>query len=156
MFSSEDGYGRMVIKETPTYVSVASSVILGAIADGDSLNLKAYLLSETIDRFLGIYTGIEDSKPVESTVSYTNYPNPFSDKTRIDYTIEENAFVSIDIFNTTGQFVKRLASSDHAKGQYSVTWNATNDSGRDVPNGIYYFRITAGKSIQNGKMILYR
>jgi hypothetical protein len=50
----EEGYGRMVRNKGEQFKAVSSSVILGALADGDGFNQKPYLLAEIMNYFLGI------------------------------------------------------------------------------------------------------
>ena len=156
MFSSDDGHGRMIINKTTNYVSVVSSIIFGAIANGDLLNHKAYLFSEMIDYFLDFQTSIEDAEAGESSFILSNYPNPFSKTTTIKYTTSENTKVSIDIYNTVGQFVKRLVDKEHTPGDHSVTWDATNNYNNEVASGIYYIMIKTGNTTEASKMILSR
>lgn len=50
----EEGYGRMVRNKGENFKAVSSSIILGALADGDGFNQKPYLLAEIMNYFLGI------------------------------------------------------------------------------------------------------
>ncbi|MBE0661698.1 MAG: T9SS type A sorting domain-containing protein [Bacteroidales bacterium] len=56
IFSCEAGYGRMIKNEGETFKVITSSIILGALADGDGLNLKPFFVSEMLNYFLGIGT----------------------------------------------------------------------------------------------------
>lgn len=50
----EEGHGRMVRNKGEQFKAVSSSVILGALADGEGFNQKPYLLAEIMNYFLGI------------------------------------------------------------------------------------------------------
>jgi len=67
-----------------------------------------------------------------------NYPNPFNPTTNIDFSIKEDAYVSLNVFNVRGQKVKTLVADEMQAGRHSVVWNGTNDSGRSVSSGIYF------------------
>lgn len=54
LLTCEEGYGRMIMNEGENFTAVSSSVIFGAMADGDGLNLKPYLMAELINQFLGL------------------------------------------------------------------------------------------------------
>jgi len=54
LFNCEAGFGRMIKNEGETFKAITSSIILGALADGDGLSLKPYLISEIVNYFLGI------------------------------------------------------------------------------------------------------
>jgi len=53
LFNCEEGHGRMFIKEDEGYHAISSSVVMAAVASGDSLNIRAYLISEMVNTFLG-------------------------------------------------------------------------------------------------------
>lgn len=56
LVKSDDEVVRITIKETDDYKLISSSIIIGAIADGNELNIKPYYLSEIINYFLDITT----------------------------------------------------------------------------------------------------
>jgi hypothetical protein len=77
----------------------------------------------------------------------TNYPNPFSTSTTISFTIHprdmENA--EIEIYNIKGQLVKQF--NPPAGGLEfkinEVVWDGTDQKGKQVSSGIYFYRLTA-------------
>ncbi len=85
-----------------------------------------------------------------------NYPNPFNPTTTIDYSVPAQSRVEIQIFNVLGQTVRTLVDEDQTAGSYKVTWNCTDDGGRQVSSGIYFYRITAGSFTQSKKMVLLK
>lgn len=93
--------------------------------------------------------------PTEFTV-YQNYPNPFNPITTIDYTIPQKEEVSIIIFNTLGQKVKTLVSRTQVQGRYKIIWDSTNDSGKKVSSGIYFYEVRSGDKVTARKMLLLR
>ena len=75
-----------------------------------------------------------------------NYPNPLSDYTTFQY--EHNMpgteqDITISIYDLSGRLVKNLKVHESASGYRSepITWNATNDSGARVAQGIYVYRV---------------
>jgi len=54
LLNCEAGFGRMIKNEGETFKAITSSIILGALADGNGLSLKPYLISEIMNYFLGI------------------------------------------------------------------------------------------------------
>lgn len=67
-----------------------------------------------------------------------NYPNPFNPTTTIAFSLVENSFVSLEIFNVKGQKVKTLVTERMEAGTHSVVWNGKNDKGDSVSSGIYF------------------
>ncbi|MCH7761853.1 T9SS type A sorting domain-containing protein [candidate division TA06 bacterium] len=55
-----------------------------------------------------------------------------------------------------GRLVLTLKNGEEEAGTYTVDWNRKDDLGRDLANGIYFYRLTAGEFDQTRKMILLR
>lgn len=86
-----------------------------------------------------------------------NYPNPFNPSTKIKFNIPKDSNVKLEIFNIIGERIKTLISNKEYKpGSYTVTWNGTNQFGRQVPSGVYLYKITAGKFSSVKKMMLLK
>lgn len=85
-----------------------------------------------------------------------NYPNPFSVSTQIAFHLPNHQDVSVQIFNSTGQFVKTLLKTGLAPGDHHLAWDGTNDRNEPAADGIYFFRLHAGDRYLARKMILLR
>ena len=64
--------------------------------------------------------------------------------------------VSIRILDTSGRQVKNLLYGGLPAGNYSVQWDATNEAGEIVSNGIYLYTIQSGPIQKSGKMIFLK
>ena len=82
-----------------------------------------------------------------------NYPNPFNPGTFIYFEIPEEADINISIYNTLGQKVKMLVNDFKISGSYRILWNGTNDQGRTVASGIYFYRLTSKRYVRTLKML---
>lgn len=69
----------------------------------------------------------------------TNYPEPFTDMTTIEYKVPSPAWVTIIVYNRKEQFFIRLVSEFKHEGVYRVEFNA-----RDLPIGEYEVEMKAG------------
>jgi len=78
-----------------------------------------------------------------------NYPNPFNPATTIQYTIGSKQFVQLKVYDVLGKEVATLVNEEKAVGNHNVTFDAGN-----LPSGIYFYTIKAGKFINTKKMIL--
>jgi hypothetical protein len=155
LFNSDDGHGRMFLMEEDGHKVISSSIVLGAIASGDTLNLKPYLVSEIVNYFLDFNPTTSLKENIADLISGINYPNPFHSETQIDYNLQEKGRVSIEIYNVNGQLVKRLVDEELLPGSYSVSWDASNQNGEKVERGFYFYKISLGKNSQIEKMILF-
>jgi hypothetical protein len=156
LFGSENGFGRMFIYETTAYKAISSSILLGAIKTEDSLNKKAYLVSEMVNCFLGYNPVTSLQENISAILNTGNYPNPFNVNTTIQYTLNEAGPVVIDIYNINGQVVRHLVSEEKLPGEYSIVWETTNDVGGLVNDGFYFYTISVNGHRFTEKMILLR
>ena len=83
-------------------------------------------------------------------------PNPFNKVVTIDYTIPDNNFVSIDIYNSNGNLVRALQKKKKLKGTHFVTWDGKNNRGKEMPCGQYFFQITTGNYKSTKKVVLLK
>jgi hypothetical protein len=153
-FSSEDGFGRMFVKETDDYKVVSSSVLLGAMANGDSLNLRPYFISELVNYFLGYNPQVSIPERVNEQINISSYPNPFVQNTRIDFTLKNDERVRIEIIDISGKIIRHLADEEFETGKHAIVWDATNDSHEKVRSGYYLCKISVGKKTLTEKLIL--
>ncbi|MDO9576967.1 MAG: M1 family aminopeptidase [Candidatus Cloacimonadales bacterium] len=89
----------------------------------------------------------------------SNYPNPFNPSTTISFSSELNEQLELFIYNLKGQKVKSLnviLSGVEGRGEMSVVWNGTDDSGKPVSSGIYFAKLKSGNVEMNRKMLLMK
>ena len=85
-----------------------------------------------------------------------SYPNPFNPNTTIMFTLDKETNVKINVYNVKGQRVKTLLNSFMDKGEHSVLWNGTDDSGLSVSSGVYFYRMVTGDYSQTKRMLLLK
>jgi len=68
-------------------------------------------------------------------------PNPFRDRTQINYQLPTAGNVSLRVYDVTGRTVRTLASGFQKPGAYSVTWDSRDSRGRQVAHGVYFYRL---------------
>jgi hypothetical protein len=94
--------------------------------------------------------------PVVATALHNNYPNPFNPETTISYSVKETGPVTIDVYNVKGQLVKSLVKGIQEPGNHTIVWNGTDNNGRSVSSGVYYYKMNAGKYSSTKKMIMMK
>lgn len=87
---------------------------------------------------------------------HPNYPNPFNPSTTIRFSLREATRVKLEIRNVRGQLVKVLANDRFNAGQHTLSWDGTDESGRQVASGIYLTYFQAGGEVRTRKMTLIR
>ena len=88
-----------------------------------------------------------------------NYPNPFNPDTWIPYRLSQPANVTINIYNVTGQMVRRLELGSKMPGHYvdrsqAAYWDGKNKWGEKVSSGIYFYQLQADRDASVRKMII--
>ena len=89
-------------------------------------------------------------------VSVLAYPNPFNASTVISLA-NGTAMRRVTVFNQLGQVVKNIeVGLGDVGGRKSVSWNGTNEVGRQVGTGLYIVRVDDGMRDYIGKLTLIR
>ena len=83
-----------------------------------------------------------------------NYPNPFNPLTTIAYSLPSRSDVKLTVYNVLGQAVTTLVNGYRAAGNYTIMWDGTDQTGRPVPSGIYFYQLSCGDFQMARKMIL--
>ncbi len=98
---------------------------------------------------------VEHQQPHELSL-YQNYPNPFNAQTLIKITTPGNCFIELAVYDARGRRVRTLVSSIQPAGLYFVPWEGTDDFARQLPSGIYYYRMKSGDFVDVKRMLLLR
>ncbi len=80
-----------------------------------------------------------------------NYPNPFNPATIISYKLPSDSKVKIAVFNLLGREVAVLVNAWQTAGSYQIRFDA-----RNLPNGVYFYKILARDFTATRKMLLLK
>ncbi len=147
----------------PMLLSVSPSDCGDGIAPGASLDVTATADAE------GAEAGIHDfevvissNDPDEATVTVDvtvnvtpvsneggliptafgveqNYPNPFAERTTLEFALPEASDVSVRVYDTAGHLVATLVDAERPAGYHEVEWDAAR-----LASGVYLVRVEAG------------
>ena len=83
-----------------------------------------------------------------------NYPNPLKRETTFTYQLSLDADeVSITIYTTSGRKVKVLKEASGNEGYNEFMWDARNDDGVLLANGVYFYKIRAVAGEQTAQLL---
>jgi hypothetical protein len=104
--------------------------------------------------------GSNISEPIEllpsSYVLEQNYPNPFNPETVISFSLPKSSNVQIKIYDVLGNEVRTLIDEVRIAGKHNIYWNATDNYGKRVASGVYFYTISADNFTQTKKMVLMK
>jgi hypothetical protein len=83
-------------------------------------------------------------------------PNPFTHATAFHFELPEPQRVVLKVYSVAGQEVCTLADGDYPAGVHDVHWEAKTARGEPAPNGVYFYRIQAGRFVDTKRVVLVR
>ena len=113
-------------------------------------NIKSY--DSVITFNLGNITGINENNGIADNYGLLqNYPNPFNPETKIGFSVKEQGFVSLKVYNILGREVATLINEKMKSGEYDVKF-----SGENLSSGIYFYKIEINGFTDIKKMVLLK
>lgn len=85
-----------------------------------------------------------------------NYPNPFNPSTTIEYSLAQPSFVTLAVYNTSGQRIRTLVRTVQPPGTHRKFWDGTDDHRRRVASGTYFYRLAVDGNIISKRMIFLK
>ncbi len=122
------------------------------------------VVSMRYSRNLGSGDGIElvrlstvtDAPVPTPRFALSNHPNPFNPRTTIRFSLPAEGHVELVIYDAGGAHVATLLRSHIDEGDHEVPWTGRNDQGREMPAGVYVYRVNWQDESETGKMTLVR
>ena len=80
-----------------------------------------------------------------------NYPNPFNPSTNFSFDLPSRSFVSLKVFDLLGREIATLLSEQLSAGNHTYQWNPKN-----IPSGVYLYRLQSGAHSETRKLVLLK
>ncbi len=154
MFACEEDFGRVSMYKNSTYNVATSSVVMGAMANGDSLNLKAYYVAELVYDLLDFDPSVSITEIAGNVVCLTAYPNPSHGEVSLNYLIQKQGRVTINILDEAGRIVQTVFDGLQNAGTHQIIWDGKNETGAKAKAGIYFYSIQSNQHFGSGKIIM--
>ena len=91
-----------------------------------------------------------------SILDFQITPNPFSGETVISFTLSSSKKAEFIIHDIEGRVIKNLNSKNLCNGTNKILWDATNNTGSKVDNGIYFITIVSDNISETKKVVVLR
>lgn len=86
-----------------------------------------------------------------------NYPNPFNSQTVIKFSLPEDGYAELKLYDVSGKEVLKLLGCNFSKGAYEYKFISGNTHGGvDLPGGVYFYLLNAGGKKQTRKLVLLK
>lgn len=152
LLRDQDGNVRATFYEHDGYKIIVSSLIFGAISNGDFMGRQ--VLMHSYMQLLGLSATAANNNAPEHSTGIAAWPNPYSQasasgiKIRLQATAPGPA--SVKVFDARGrvvyaQTVLRSGSEDE------LSWKP-----KGLPNGVYFYQIKSGKNEKITKLLLLK
>lgn len=131
-------------------------------------NFAGYLVADTLDIYTetghqkvilkidsDLLNSLADSRIQPSLIRIESVvPNPFNSMTRISFSLDQKLKASLIVYNLEGQIIRNLSDQAYPAGTHELIWDRKNDSGNEVPNGIYLLKLTTNRGVDLKKLIV--
>jgi hypothetical protein len=143
-------YNTTIAYDEGTYKTIGSSSEFGGLQAAPSP--VDYLMHQYLEFFgiSSIWVSVPEADDLSAEFGQP-YPNPSTGETYINFSIDSDQQITVDIYNMNGQKVSTLADSKFEVGSHQLSWKAEG-----MPEGVYFIRIVAGEELVSRKVILMR
>jgi hypothetical protein len=109
---------------------------MGAYGGGDSVTVRIFdNIPSLPDRFMLLQ----------------NYPNPFNARTTFRFVLPKSQNVKLTIYDLLGRQVETLLDEYKLAGVHAVAFDASH-----LSNGVYFYRLRAGETVETKRMVLLK
>ena len=99
---------------------------------------------------------VDERKLPDEFALSANKPNPFNATTEFTLSLPVNTDVKVEVYDLLGQKVSTLIDGQMEAGYQRVIWNGRDVGGREVPSGLYLYKVIAGDFRETRKMTLIK
>jgi len=138
-----------------TYKTIGCAFEFGGLENGASPSTREKLMLEYLTFFGDIVTAIPDVDHSSEAALGNIYPNPSSDQITINFNIEKNTRVTLEIFNISGSRIATLVDADLKAGKHDVQWNGEDVAGNTTGPGVYLCTLRTNSVNTTKKIIRY-
>jgi hypothetical protein len=146
-WNAEDGLLKVLVYSMESNAIAAGSHTLFTVPGAKNLTIDKVEIAGAG----GTQLGVRVTGGPKTFALYQNRPNPVRTGTDIVYAIPTDAKVSLKIYDAAGMLVQTLVNEWKTRGFHSASWDAN-----EVANGVYFYKLDAGKYSATRKLIRMR
>ncbi|MBT4034415.1 MAG: T9SS type A sorting domain-containing protein [Candidatus Marinimicrobia bacterium] len=129
---------------------------LNGVVRYNSIGYNESAVTDLLDELL-IVTGVDEEQEIPKQYGLLSvFPNPFNAETQIQFELPHSGQVTLSIYDSQGRVVRRLLKLHLSAGSHQVTWNTRDDSGVDLPSGVYLATLSHDGGRGTRKLLLLK
>jgi len=139
-------------EQNPVYIfnQVGTYDVSLTITDGINEDTELKMNYITVTDTTSVYNSLN----LKQTQLFQNYPNPFNPITTISFSLNDDTGKKVMvIYNLKGQKIREYPLLTN---QSSIIWNGTDENGKPVSSGIYFYKLKTDTKSYTHKMILLK
>lgn len=134
------GLGNHYVLYTP---DMSPAELAQAGLEADDTRLAADHLPVVVDFTEAMLLGVAPGAS-RGNITIGVAPNPARVSATVSVDLDAHASLTVTIHDVTGRRVRSLRDGlERPAGRYEIRWDARDDTGRDVPAGVYFARVRA-------------
>ncbi len=135
--------------------------IPGGWMDACSAGVSGDWVFHLIYRQVNCMSGVDDREYTVSNVPLKPqlndcYPNPFNPQTLISFDMPASGSARLEIYSLAGKRIATLVDGEVGAGRHEEVWNGRDDAGRQVPSGVYFYRLQTREFSDSKRMVLLK
>jgi hypothetical protein len=154
LYASNTANGSVSISsQAPVNLAPGETLdVFYAIALGADEQEMLSNISAAVQKYEELFVSVDEigSTPKDLQLGY-NYPNPVKNSTTFTYQLPSDGFVSLKVYDATGNEVASLVNSEQAAGTYSIPFRAEN-----LASGMYCYTLRFNNEVRSNKMFLIK
>ncbi len=104
----------------------------------------------------GVAGGPQEGALPKAVALQPAYPNPAKGAATISFQLPAKTRVRLEVYNIVGQRIRILNDGLLEAGCHKLAWDGRDQQGREVCNGIYFYRLEAGQAKLTNKLVILR
>jgi CubicO group peptidase (beta-lactamase class C family) len=145
------GGDQGVITRMGYYPAEGTAAIV--LTNGESFSGCATIMDALFD-YAAEYGIEEESSNIVMPAGFDlkqNMPNPFNLSTAIGFSLSENHYINLSVYNVAGQMIASLVDARMPAGEHRIVFH-----GDDLPSGVYYYRLHLDDKSQTKRCLLIK
>jgi hypothetical protein len=134
---------------TETFVSHAKNALVKSGVEASMNQITVELAPMSVNTIVQRAFAMAVSPDLKKNTFKANaYPNPATDQVHLDFSLPEKSRVKVDLYGGNGQQIKTITNSAFQSGNQNTEFNMN-----EVPQGVYWIKLTSDKDSQTLKLI---